>query len=641
MRTFTLAVITSITLLVPFSAKGQSYSLDDTVTIVSSRLPLSIHETGRAITVITDSVIQSLPVRSIDEIFTYLPGVETQTRNAFGAQADILIRGSSFNQVLILIDGMRINDPLTGHFNNYIPITPDEIARIELLRGPAAAIYGPDAVGGVILIYTYHYFRKQEKKGFNLRLSGLIGEHELRQGQANLSYDGQKHKISAGTFINDSEGHLLSSGRRAFFDNQTYHAAYSYHDLDKWSFIARGGLDRRDFGAQYFYTTSTFDESTEEVTSYWGQLMAKNQTKNGNEEIGVSYRRTKDSFTFNPAFTINNHKTRFFNSQYIRRFLQHKHVKWNVGVQVDNRSIDSNDRGNHNDWHAGLFSGAHWEPKENVFLSGNLRLDYDENYGLEFLPQISGSHRLGSWVFRIAAGRGIRAGDFTERFIATNLTSVLTSGRNLGNPELEAESVWSTEIGIDFSPSPAWTFSTTVFTRRGNNMIDYIVAPAEIIESVRPLDPQGTYFYAQNLSDLQTAGVEMIGSYTQKWTNHRLRATLSYLHLDTNTQDGEASKYLANHAENLINGYLSLVHKNYSLAISGLWKDRDREVATAINSELRPSYTTWNARATVRLVHNLSVVGQVNNIFDEAYQDILGAEMPGRWGAIGLSWRAK
>ena len=333
MRTFTLAVITSITLLVPFSAKGQSYSLDDTVTIVSSRLPLSIHETGRAITVITDSVIQSLPVRSIDEIFTYLPGVETQTRNAFGAQADILIRGSSFNQVLILIDGMRINDPLTGHFNNYIPITPDEIARIELLRGPAAAIYGPDAVGGVILIYTYHYFRKQEKKGFNLRLSGLIGEHELRQGQANLSYDGQKHKISAGTFINDSEGHLLSSGRRAFFD-----------------------------GAQYFYTTSTFDESTEEVTSYWGQLMAKNQTKNGNEEIGVSYRRTKDSFTFNPAFTINNHKTRFFNSQYIRRFLQHKRVKWNVGVQVDNRSIDSNDRGNHNDWHAGLFSGALWEP---------------------------------------------------------------------------------------------------------------------------------------------------------------------------------------------------------------------------------------------------------------------------------------
>ena len=641
MRIFTLVAILCVALSFPFQAVGQSYALDDTVTIVSSRLPLKIHETGRAITVISDSVIQTLPVRSIDEIFTYLPGVETQTRNAFGAQADILIRGSSFNQVLILIDGMRINDPLTGHFNNYIPITPDEIARIELLRGPAAAVYGPDAVGGVLLIYTNHYFRKQENKGFNARVSGLLGENSLKQGQASVSYDGSKHKFSAGTFINESDGHLLSSGRRAFFDNQTYHAAYSYHNVDNWSFIARAGFDKRDFGAQYFYSRSTFDESTERVTSFWTQAVAKNTTKNGNEEIGISYRNTEDVFTFNPAFTVNMHTTEFFNSQYIRRFLTNKDLKWNLGAQVDNRTIDSNDRGQHNDWHAGVFSGVHWQPKDNLYLSGNFRVDYDENYGLEVLPQLSASHTLGPWIFRIAAGRGIRAGDFTERFIGTNLTSVLSSGRNLGNPDLQAESVWSTEIGMDYSPSPEWTFSTTVFTRRGTNMIDYVIAPAERIESVRPLEPDGEYFFAQNLSDLQTSGVEIIANYAKRLNRHRLNATLSYLHLDTNTQDGEVSKYLANHAKNLINGYVSLNHKNYTLALSALWKERDGETAPAINSELRSSYATINSRVSVRLFHNLSVVGQVNNIFDEEFQDILGAEMPGRWAAVGLSWRAR
>ncbi|MEM7514560.1 MAG: TonB-dependent receptor, partial [Bacteroidota bacterium] len=243
--------------------------------------------------------------------------------------------------------------------------------------------------------------------------------------------------------------------------------------------------------------------------------------------------------------------------------------------------------------------------------------------------------------FRIAAGRGIRAGDFTERFIGTNLTSVLSSGRNLGNPDLQAESVWSTEIGMDYSPSPEWTFSTTVFTRRGTNMIDYVIAPAERIESARPLEPDGEYFFAQNLSDLQTSGVEIIANYAKRLNRHRLNATLSYLHLDTNTQDGEVSKYLANHAKNLINGYVSLNHKNYTLALSALWKERDGETAPAINSELRSAYATFNARVSVRLLHNLSVVGQVNNIFDEEFQDILGAEMPGRWGAVGLSWRAK
>ncbi|HRF24346.1 MAG TPA: TonB-dependent receptor plug domain-containing protein, partial [Chitinophagaceae bacterium] len=90
----------------------------------------------------------------------YLPGVEVQQRGPQGSQSDIVLRGGTFQQVLVIIDGIKLNDPLTGHFNSYIPINTDEIERIEILKGAASAIYGSEAVGGVINIITKTFYRK-------------------------------------------------------------------------------------------------------------------------------------------------------------------------------------------------------------------------------------------------------------------------------------------------------------------------------------------------------------------------------------------------------------------------------------------------------------------------------------------------
>ena len=110
-----------------------------------------------------------LPVHSIDDLLRYVPGIEIQARGPMGAQSDIVLRGGTFQQVLVIVDGIRINDPLTGHFNSYIPIAPSEIDRIEILKGASSAIYGSDAVGGVIHIITKTFAsQSKEKTAFHM-----------------------------------------------------------------------------------------------------------------------------------------------------------------------------------------------------------------------------------------------------------------------------------------------------------------------------------------------------------------------------------------------------------------------------------------------------------------------------------------
>ena len=136
----------------------------DPVTITTSLTPEKASKTGRNLLTIKGERFYSLPVHSVDELLRYLPGVEVQARGPMGAQSDIVLRGGTFQQVLVILDGVRLNDPNTGHFTSYIPIAPAEIERIEILKGASSAVYGSEAVGGVIHIITKTF---DAKKGVN------------------------------------------------------------------------------------------------------------------------------------------------------------------------------------------------------------------------------------------------------------------------------------------------------------------------------------------------------------------------------------------------------------------------------------------------------------------------------------------
>ena len=242
-------VIFSALLYISVSAGAQEKEVElDPVTITSSLSSVTASKTGRNIIVIKGDEFLNLPVHSIDELLRYVPGIEIQARGPMGAQSDIVLRGGTFQQVLVIVDGIRINDPLTGHFNSYIPIAPSEIERIEILKGASSAIYGSDAVGGVIHIITKTFAAgTKEKKEVSGQITG--GEYGLINGNIGGFFSNGKTAASVGFLSNNSDGQL-QRGTRGFFNLHTASASINHQINNAWQIGLRSAFDDRKFAAQ-------------------------------------------------------------------------------------------------------------------------------------------------------------------------------------------------------------------------------------------------------------------------------------------------------------------------------------------------------------------------------------------------------
>ncbi len=624
------------------------YSID-TVKVSTAQIPLKISETGRNITILTAEQIQNIPATSLDEILQTVPGLEVQSRGGFGVQADISLRGSTFTQVLMLLDGMRLNDPLTAHFNGYMPVTPGEIERIEILRGPAAAMYGPDAVGGVINIITKTFSNQKE----GVHQSGALnyGQHKLVMGQQGFSIKKGAMIIGGGVSISQSEGEFVDQkvidttttldAYNNFFDLKTIGASFGYDFSNGIKIRARTAYDFRDFGARYFYTTSPFDKSTETVANWWNQFQISKIGNQSSTDFNVAYKYNTDEFVFSPDFpSTNNHTSQFLNFtlNHLRKINTNLTLKG--GAQVDQRQIESNDRGNHNDLHYGAYAMGVFQ-NSGLNITASLRGDFDDNYGFELSPQVNFAYALPSLVVRAAAGKSIRAADYTERYVSNNLQN-LTPGRSLGNPDLLAERGWTQEIGLDYSISKSWQLKATAFARQSSNLIDYVSTNQTEIGSVSEvgnLRDSASYFFAKNITDVATNGFE-IESWLKTSINEtvNLQWSLGYTFLNTSNDEDVISVYISSHAKHLFNTQLLLNTGRFDFAINGLYKQRNGQIASGIASELTDSYMVWNTRVGLRLTKEFGLNFQVQNLFDEDYQNILGAKMPNRWLMGGIKW---
>jgi len=627
----------------------KAQNLIDTIKVSTVQAPLKISETGRSISIVTAEQIESMSVTSIDEVLQQVLGVEIQSRGGFGVQGDVLMRGSTFTQVLVLVDGMKLNDPLTGHFNSYIPVTLAEIQRIEVLRGAAAAMYGPDAVGGVINIITKTFSNISE--GVHMNGGVNYGAHKLINAHQGFTLKKGAATIGAGFSLNQSEGEFFPeetidssttlSAYNNCFDLKTLGFSFAYEFNNNIRLKARSSFDHRDFGARYFYTTSVFDKSTEIVSNWWNHIQLQRIHKAGATDFNIAHKYNTDEFIFSPDFpSTNNHV-----SQLLNMTLNHLHsindkILVKAGLQFDQRQIESNDRGDHQDFHFGAYAMGVYQSK-GLNLSLSLRTDYDENYALEFAPQVNASYVFPSLVLRASTGRNFRAADYTERYVSNNLQN-LTPGRSLGNPDLLAESGWSEEIGADYKVNDAWKLSTTLFARQSEDLIDYVSTNQSAIGSVSEvgsLQEDANYFFARNISEVQTMGIEFESN--MKWSlsgNNQLEWNLGYSYLNTTNNEDAVSVYISSHAKHLFNTNIIFKMDRIDFAVSGLYKERDPRVSSSINSNLEKSYSVWNARVGYKLSDHFGLNFQIQNIFDEQYQNILGARMPSRWVLAGVRW---
>ncbi|CAD7777693.1 Vitamin B12 transporter BtuB [Candidatus Methanoperedenaceae archaeon GB37] len=151
------------------------------IVVTASRLPQPSTEIGREIEIIEAEEIRQLPIHSVDELLEYFSSIDVRNRGISGIQSDFSLRGSSFEQVLFLINGMPINDPQTGHHHGDIPITLNEIDRIEVVLGGASALYGHGGFGGVINIIT----KKQTKP--KIKVKYAHGEYDYNLEKIGLT----------------------------------------------------------------------------------------------------------------------------------------------------------------------------------------------------------------------------------------------------------------------------------------------------------------------------------------------------------------------------------------------------------------------------------------------------------------------
>ncbi|MCB9245578.1 MAG: TonB-dependent receptor plug domain-containing protein [Flavobacteriales bacterium] len=627
MKQFVLILIASFGLL---SSKAQT-GVDTLSEAIVKPGPWPAQASGtRQNIVVRGKDLDDLPVRDLSDLMRFLPGVEIQARGPFGTQADISMRGSTFNQILVLIDGMEVNDPLTGHFNMNLPVLLGDIEQIEIIKGPASALYGPDAVGGVILIRTKS-FEPERMKRASLRADLTGGAFGLA-GAELIGFFGNGGALGGKVLRSDGQP-LNGADAPSYFRQFGATSARIFQWKSGLMLKVRFSYDFRDFDARYYYTQSTLDQSREEVERTWVQSSLEKMWNNGAQTIwSTAMAITTDSFIFNPQFTPNAHTAITQRTRILHRFEANNGSSFQVGADGEFVQVRSNDRGDHQLAHGGAFGIWSYRPNNTWTLQLSSRLDLEKAYGLKWVPQADISRDFGRWSAFASAGRSIRSADLTERYVSTNLPGPLSGRRNLGNPELGTEDAWSWEAGLRSSHrAPIW-ISGSAFLRNSRQLIDYVLTPGNEIPTASNVSDTLSYFYAGNLGKLDLAGVDLALNMHYQRAAFSARGSLGYVLLRQLNDQQIASKYLASYARDQISVQGTLKYKKVYLGFQGLHKKRDAAYVAAINRTLDPDYFVINSGLGTYLWRDrIDWSVQCLNILNRKYSDILGAPMPERW----------
>lgn len=654
-----LSLILSLYLFTPAGLTAQTMIELDSIRVTASRISSTVSESGKHVSVLTQADIRQLPVTSVDELIRSLPGLNLNSRQGFGIQSDVGMRGSTFSQVLFMLDNIPLNDPLTAHFNTNIPVSLSEIGQIEIVRGPSSASYGADAVGGVIHIKTKTYMEREIKRASRLvnyataEVSG--GQNSLYLADGALELQGKRWRMSASLRSVESDGEkLLNPGFEAGASDQEFYRNYftlrnssvslSYRPANNWSLYVRGGLDYRDFSARYFYTRSPFDESVEEISSRWVLSSLTRDTGKNRSEFNLSYRQVDDIFDFNSRIGIapNEHTTG-------RTFANFSHQvisdaansplglqRIMAGAQFSNRTINSTDRGNHDELLGGVYLITQMNPVSDLNVTASARLQFDNRGNRDLLPQLSASYTFDELTLRTSAGKALRIGDFTERYISSLIPN-LTPGRNIGNPDLLPERSFTIDAGADWSATEQTRLSVTGFYRTSDDLIDYVLTSSTEITNADNLQPGEFYFYTRNISSAQTTGIEMLISHQNRFkSGFTATSEAAYTYLRTSADTGEVSKYIANHPSHQVSLSLGLRTSSLSVVSQSSFSVRSVETADPIAARVPGDIFLTNLNIELQLSQTLSVNSKILNLTDKRYQEILGPPMPGRWVMAGL-----
>lgn len=575
------------------AAEAGEVGFTDTLTVTATGTPVELEETGRHVEVISGEVLRAQGVRSLPEALQLLPGLDVRRRGVWGMQADLSIRGGSFEQVLVLVDGMPVTNPQTGHHTLDLPVPISAVERIEVLYGPGSGLHGAGAIAGVVQIFT------READGTEVAAEALAGEHSLASGQVDLTWDGfGRHALS----LERAE----STGYRTGTEFDRTRGWYTGR-FGKLRLAA--GASSHDFGAQNFYSTR-FPDQVEFTDAILASGTWEDEVGEGILSLRLGAREHRDLYIldrFDPGLLTNRHEDRTGDAELAWRRPTPAGVL-ELGASGALERLESTNLGDRRRDRAALF-GSLVGGNDLFSWRGAVHAERVEGR-TEVHPNLALTRRLGPGHARLAAGTAYRLPSFTELYY--------TSPASVGNPELEPEQATTYELGYDWV-RPRTRLSATLFERRGRDLVDFVQAPGE------------TLFRARNLRRVRTRGAELSAARTLRLGSGRLDVSAAYAWLDSSGDEPEGvSAYVFDYLRDRVQ--LTLEGSGFGpfrFGTSLSWNRRNgQDDYLRLDGRVgwRPAGSAWE----------LFVEG--SNLGSARYFEQGGVEMPRRWLAIGVRW---
>jgi iron complex outermembrane receptor protein len=565
----------------------------ETMVVTGTFSPAPLGEVDRSVSLIETAKTPLL----FDHWTDYLQtdsSVDLRRRAPNGVQSDISLRGSSFGETLILLNGFRVDDAQSGHHDLDLPLPTESLDRIEVLRGAGSTLYGSDAIGGAVNFITAHPTQSE------LRLSAGVGNFGINQ-QAGLfsllakRWDQQlsvSRDFSTG-FMPDRDYRsvtvLSNTGLKTRLGNTLLLLAYG----DK------------PYGANQFYGNFT---SWERTKSWFAGLK---QDLGANTEFDLGYRRHSDVFVLirdRPEVYENNHITESWQTTLRRKTPLRQNVTLFYGGEGNHEAIDSNNLGTNARSRGAAYVDMDFRALSRFSLSLGTREEIFGGKGSQFSPTVG----AGVWLkprlrLRASVGRAYRHPTYTDLFYHDPATA--------GNPNLKPESTWSYEAGVQHSLG-RFQADATLFENRERNVIDYVKFFA------------GDINHAANIQKLNFTGVE--SSLKARLSDSQM-VDISYTWIHGSQQALTAfasSRYVFNYPVNN--------------AVVG-WQGRLRgkilvqtRIGVAQRFDRNP-YGVWDADFG-RKFGNLGLRLSLSNLADVRYQEIAGVNTPGRSAVVGVEY---
>ncbi|MEI6554246.1 MAG: TonB-dependent receptor [Paludibacter sp.] len=597
-------------------------------------------EMGRILTVIDKSEIKRSAVQSIDQLLDYVAGIDIRQRGTNSTQADISVRGGTFDQVLVLLNGVNITDPQTGHFNLDIPLNLSDVSRIEILEGSSARVLGPNAFSGAINIVT----ENSDKQSLTAELTG--GSF-VTLGQAlsgNFVID--KVQTFASISHNSSNGYMDNTDFN--FLNGFIHSSLQTEKAGKFELQLAGQM--KDFGANSFYTLA-YPNQFESTKTFMAALSWSLTRGNWQYNAQTFWRQHHDRFELFRNYVGAASWYKFHNYHMTdvtggKASATYSSVigKTTVGIEIHNEHIFSNVLGAPIDSMRAPLETNGYFTKENNRLIETGMIDHSIKLGKWFFS--AGAAATNSTTFGLNGYGGVDAAySFSDNFkIFADANSAVRfptftdlyykSKTQLANPNLQPEKSQTVEFGTKIYQDN-WKLDVAIFYRMGQNVIDWVRIPPAIAKTAND-----TLWQSKNLTNVNALGGDISFAYFfHKGPIKKLGLLYSYLQMDKSA-DTYDSKYVLDYLKNKIS--LTVDHAIWK-KLSASWKlayfDRAGTYtdAKSVLQSFKP-YALLDTRF-LWADKTFDVFVDVNNILNTSYADYGGLTQPGINFSVGVRKR--